>query len=202
MDYYLIGFFPKKRVTRSNWKSISDQNTDANFPAPYPVEQLCSVSNCIVDGLEVFEYQDISMNSFNQYGGFNQLNVAIDIIAKDGADAFDLYGFALPEFIFQDGLLQPEELGCVEPDDLGEDCPNLVKLGYDVVEIATCSFMCSPLTCNSEAWRNQNLVNQYCLIEHEADAIKLATEFSITKPEPGPYIIVEIWKYAGPKAAA
>ena len=198
MDYFLVGFFPKKRVTRSNWKSLNERNTDDNFPCPQPVEQLCSVSDCIVDGIEVFDYQEISMASFNQYGGFNHLRTALEIMAKDGGSEFDLYGYALPECIFRDGQVDPEEIGCVEPDDLDEDCPDFVKLGYDVVEIQHCSFMCSPLTCNWKAGMNKSILNQYCLVEHEEDAIKLATDFSITKPEPGPYIIVEIWKYIGP----
>lgn len=197
MDYFLVGFFPKKRVTRSNWRTLHENDTSQEFPAPLPVEQLCSVSNCMVSGLEVFAYQEISMASFNQYGGFNQIKTALDIIAKDGGNECDLYAYAIPEIVFQDGQPQPQDIGCVDPDPFPEDPAHFTKLGYDVVEINHCSFLCSPLTCNGQAYTNQNLLNKYCLIEKEEDAITLATMFSIQKPEPGPYIIVEIWKYVG-----
>jgi hypothetical protein len=196
MEYFLIGFFPKKRVTRSNWQTLHE-DVNRRFPAPVPVEQLCSVSNCIVKGIKVFDYQEISMASFNQYGGFNQIKTSLEISAKDGNSEFDIYAYALPEFIFQDGQLQPHEIGCVDPDEIPEDSQDFSKIGYDVVEINYCSFHCSPLTCNWQANRYEDMLNEYCLVENEADAITVAISFSIDKPEPGPYIIVEIWKYVG-----
>jgi hypothetical protein len=201
MEYFLVGYFPKKRVVRANWKTLIEDNVNHEFPAPVPVEQLCSVSNCIVSGLDAFDYQEISMASFNQYGGFNHIKTAFEVMAKNGSSDFDLYAYAVPEFIFQDGQSQRHEIGCVEPDVLPEDCADFSKIGYDVVEINHCSFHCSPLTCNWQAHLNKDMLNQYCLIENEADAVILATSFSIHKPEPGPYIIVEIWKYAGPQTS-
>ncbi len=197
MDFYLIGFFPKRRVTRANWESSRDGEPQHPFPEPQPVQQICSVSNCMVKRLSIFDYQELSQKSFNQYGGFNQLATAIDLCAKILDDEFDIYAYAIPEFHFQDGVAHEEEIGCVDPDEIPENSPDFLMLGYDVVEVRGCSFFCSPLTCNGQAGLNVNILNQYCLVEQESDAIKLATEFSIDKPEPGPYTIVEIWKYLG-----
>ena len=72
MDFYLIGFFPKRRVTRFDWDSSQDGKPQDPFPEPQPIQQLCSVSNCMVKGLLIFDYQELSIKSFNQYGGFNQ----------------------------------------------------------------------------------------------------------------------------------
>ncbi len=197
MDFYLIGFFPKRRVTRFNWNSLQGDNPKNSFPEPQPVQQICSVSNCMVKGLSIFDYQDLSMKSFNQYGGFNQLATAIDLCAKTLDHEFDIYAYAIPEFHFQDGEEQEKEIGCVDPDEIPENSSDFVKLGYDIVELRDCSFFCSPLTCNGQACLNIDILNQYCLVELVTDAIRLATEFSIDKPEPGPYTIVEIWKYLG-----
>jgi hypothetical protein len=73
MDFYLIGFFPKRRVTRANWNSLQGYNPKNSFPEPQPIQQICSVSNCRVKRLSIFDYQELSLKSFNQYGGFNQL---------------------------------------------------------------------------------------------------------------------------------
>lgn len=82
MNFFLIGYFPKQRVTRGNWHAL--RKDDAIFSAaPSPVEQLCSVSNCIVKALVGFDYPDISMNSFNQYGGFNQIETALGLMSKE-----------------------------------------------------------------------------------------------------------------------
>jgi hypothetical protein len=197
MNFYLIGYFPKRRVTRDTWESIQMGQSDYAFPAPDLVEQICSVSNCIVKGLVGFDYPDISMNSFNQYGGFNQLKAALEVMAKEHTDEFELYAYGISDVLYDDGQSQPLEIGCVEPDEIDDDSPAFQKLGYDVVEMRYCSFGCSPLSCNGQASMNQAVLNRYCLVEQQVDAIKLACDFSVTKPEPGPYCIVEVWKYVG-----
>lgn len=195
MNFFLIGFFPKQRATRSNWQSLHKEETDYYFPAPSTVEQLCSVSNCIVKALVGFDYPDISMSSFNQYGGFNLIQTALGVMAKQHAADFDLFAYRIPEVLYEDGQSQPNEIGCVEPEEVEEDSLTFQKLGYDVVEMRYCSFGCSPLSCNGQAGNYKDILNPYCLVEHEADSITLATKFSIDKPEPGPYCIVEVWKH-------
>ncbi len=198
MNFYLIGYFPKRRVTRDTWQSVQSGQSDYAFPAPDLLEQLCSVSNCIVKGLDGFDYPEITLNSFNQYGGFNQLNAALEVMAKVQPDAFELFAYGISDVLYDDGQSQPLEIGCVEPDEINDDSQAFKKLGYDVVEMRYCSFGCSPLSCNGQAGMNLDVLNQYCLVELQDDAIKMASDFSVTKPEPGPYCIVEVWKYSGP----
>jgi len=198
MDFFLIGFFPKLRVTRANWKLQDDRPND--FPAGDYVVQLCSVSNCIVKGLRGFDYPQLTKDSFNQYGGFNHLETALAVIEQQKTEAeFDIFAYALPEQIYEDGQLQVAEIGCVEPDEIADDSTEFEKLGFDVVQMEYCSFGCSPLSCNGQAGLNLDLLNEFGLIKSELGAVKLATEFSISKPEPGPYIIVEVWRYVPPQ---
>ena len=66
-------------------------------------------------------------------------------------------------------------------------------LGYDAVELTDGQCLgCSPLSCNGEA--AQHPVNRYCLVATEQEGIALARRFSISKPEPGPYSVVEVWR--------
>ena len=163
MNFFLIGYFPKQRVTRGNWHAL--RKDDAIFSAaPSPVEQLCSVSNCIVKALVGFDYPDISMNSFNQYGGFNQIETALGLMSKEHTAEFDLYAYGIPEILYEDGQSQPNEIGCVEPNELDQDGLAFQKLGYDVVEMRYCSFGCSPLSCNGQAGIYNDILNQYCLV--------------------------------------
>ncbi len=56
------------------------------------------------------------------------------------------------------------------------------------------SFECSGLSCNHGA-ENES-VNEYCLVETESEAIRLAKKFSDDSNdyEPGPYYVVEVWR--------
>jgi hypothetical protein len=37
-------------------------------------------------------------------------------------------------------------------------------------------------------------MNRYCLVSKERAALELACRFSIDKPEPGPYCVVDVWR--------
>lgn len=194
MDFYLVGFFPKFRVTRENWDR--QPNASGVFPASSSISQIASVSNCIVKGLAGFDYPQYTKDSFNQYGGFNQLDAALAAIQLHGTELeFDLFAYAIPEQIYDDGQLQEAEIGCVEIDEVSDFEKQFEKLGFDVVEMQNCSFGCSPLTCNGQSGLHLELLNEFNLIQSEFDADKLAKEFSISKPEPGPYVVVEVWRY-------
>ena len=195
MHFYHIGYFPKRLVTRTLWPSIRPDHETYAFPAPAHVQQICAVSSCIVDEIESFDYKEISENNFNQYGGFNSPEDARAVMARNATHPYELYAYALPETIYQDGIAVPYEIGCIEPEAWESEEPKYKKMGYDIVEVQHCSFLCSPLSCNHQAFRNPNLINQNGLAELESDAIWLAEKFSIEKPEPGPYIIVELRRY-------
>ncbi len=69
-----------------------------------------------------------------------------------------------------------------------------VRLGYDVVErnpaIGILGFGCSPLSCNGMA---ENIpVNEFCLLDDLGSAFAVAQRFEIEKPEPGPYVVIEV----------
>lgn len=77
------------------------------------------------------------------------------------------------------------------------------RLGYDITE---CSLDrawqvdtwsgCSPLSfgCNGIASAMGTVVNDHCLVDDVGAAYDLATLFGIQRPEPGPYLIVEVWR--------
>ncbi len=190
MEYYLIGYFPKQRVTRENWQT---RHPEVDFPAPASVLRICSVSYCIVHGPTSFDYPDISQNCFNQYGGFNRLADAEHAMSASGANELELYAYAIPECIFMDGQPLGVELGCVDPEAFDDHQQEFELLGYDVVEIQTCNLGHSPLSCNGQATRYESLINACCLVGREEDAQELARSFSIDKPEPGDYCVVQVW---------
>ena len=43
----------------------------------------------------------------------------------------------------------------------------------------------------------KSAVNRYCFVATESEATDLARNFSVTKPEPGPYCVVEVWRDSG-----
>ena len=185
MEYFLVGFFPKHRWTRENFPD--------SFPAPKFVQQICSASNCIVKGPSCFDYPAISEVSFNQYGGFNRLEDAKSVIPSGHREEYDIFAYWIPEMIYEDGQTKPAEIGCVEPDEIPPENDDFEVIGFDVIEMAYCSIGHSPLTCNGQAGLYESMLNKYCLVQKEADAIKLAEKFSIEKPEPGNYTVVEVW---------
>jgi hypothetical protein len=67
-----------------------------------------------------------------------------------------------------------------------------VRIGYDIVERnpARLGFGCSPLSCNSMA--ENILVNDFCLLDDLESALSTAQRFEIARPEPGPYIVIEV----------
>lgn len=70
-------------------------------------------------------------------------------------------------------------------------------LGYDVVEMHSkyCDGLgCSPLSCNSRFQEYTEECNEYCLIKDKDVAYKLAVECGVEQPEPGPYVITQVWR--------
>ena len=67
------------------------------------------------------------------------------------------------------------------------------RLGYDVVnrDYAS-SFECSPLSCNTMA--AEVMVNEFCLFEDYDAALAFAERCGREQPEPGEYVVVEVWR--------
>lgn len=186
MSWLLVGYFPKRRVTRSAWSSPTNEYRDSAFPAPPPVEQICSVSRCIVGDPDYGPEEAPS----NEYGGYDSPEAAQRAIAADKEGVFDVLAYRLLPQLFRDGNVESLD---ISPPDV-ESLPSEFEcLGYDAVEFTDgWGWGCSPLSCNGQT--DAAAVNRFCLVATEAEGIELARRFSITKPEPGPYAVVEVWR--------
>ncbi len=187
----LIGYFPKRSIKRSSWVSPWPDHPHVEFPAPQPVEEICSVSDCIA------EARDSRMDDvpFNPFGGYHSPSSAWQAVGQDSRRDFDLFAYRLAQVLFRDGREETIELPPLEVEPL----PNYFeRLGYDAAELGVGpSFGCSPLSCNGQASEERALVTRYCLVANEQEGLELARAFSLSKPEPGPYCVVEVWRDAG-----
>lgn len=194
MVWTLVGYFPKRRVTRSRWVSPYPDHPEAGFPAPAPVEEICSVSNCIAAG------PDLPSDNWpcNAFGGFDDPTQAWLAIAADLRRDFDMFAYRLVPMLFRDGQAEPLEIAPLDVEPLPD---TFERLGYDAVELTQGRFWgCSPLSCNGQAGEAGASVNRHCLIASESEVLDLARSFSVSKPEPGPYCVVEVWRDASPAA--
>jgi hypothetical protein len=124
----------------------------------------------------------------------------------DGAPA-EVYAYrAFPLLFDANGETRPltaaELLGSEVPPPKVPDLARFTRLGYDVTECANGASPwagCSPLSpyCNGLYWGVSALINRHCLVEDLATAGDLAVAFGVSQPEPGPYLIVEVWRAAG-----
>ena len=190
MTWTMVGYFPKRRATRSDWVSPYKDHPDALFPCPAPVEEICSVSDCIAQGPEGWRAQ----GKHNFYDLYDNAELAWSIVPAEDRAAFDLFAYRLLLVQFEDGREEPLETWwelAIEP--LSR---SFVRLGWDAVEGGHHqSFGCSPLSCNVGCDIVNILpVNRYCLMDTEHEGIELARSFSISQPEPGPYCVVEVWR--------
>jgi hypothetical protein len=123
--------------------------------------------------------------------------------SEDGQSA-EVYAYrAFPLLFDSSGAVQPlsaEDLlgpGARPPE--MPDLTRFTRLGYDVTEYLNGPHGwtgCSPLSpyCNGVYLEVSTLINRYCLVEDLAAAFDLAVEFGVRQPEPGPYLIVEVWR--------
>lgn len=66
-------------------------------------------------------------------------------------------------------------------------------IGYDVVSRdLSCTFACSPLSCNGLAQAVS--VNTDCLLDTLDRAIEFAERCESEQPEPGSYYVIEVWR--------
>jgi hypothetical protein len=192
MTWTLVGYFPKRRLTRSRWVSPYPDHPDVGFPAFKPVEEICSVSDCIAQGPTGWRDQ----GKHNYYDMYNNAQLAWSVVPVEARADFELFAYRLYLVEFEDGREEPME----EWWELTvESMPgSFVRLGWDAVVGGNHrGFGCSPMSCNagSDIVEIANK-NRYCLVSTEAEGIALARHFSICQPEPGPYCVVEVWRQA------
>jgi hypothetical protein len=187
MTWSLVGYIAKRRATRAAWASPWPDYPDAGFPCPPPVEEICSVSNCIARGTN-------NPASNDPLGLYPDAGRAWAIVRAEARADFALYAYRMWPVQFEGGQEEAIDLWwepAVQP--MPE---TFVRLGWDAVVGGNGhSFGCSPLSCNSGAdiVRCPEL-NCYCLVGDERAAMGLARSFSVTQPEPGPYCVVEVWR--------
>jgi hypothetical protein len=184
LRWTLLGYFPKRLATRSGWVSPYPEHPEATFPAPEPIDEICSVSPCISRGLE--SISDPALQ--NLYGGFRDAGSAWNEVPYERRSQFRLFAYRIGNILFVDGQQEPLELIPLDVEPLPR---SFERLGYDAVMFEFCSLGCSPLSCNGQTYLAS--VNTYCLVNTDEEAICLARQFSINKPEPGPYAVVEVW---------
>jgi hypothetical protein len=193
MTWKLVGYFPKQRTTRSTWALRHPDLPFAYFCCPAAVEELCSVSDCIARGPDGWRDQ----GKHNFYDLYDTRELAWSVVPVGARADFELFAYRLHLVQFEDGQAEPIEVW----DDLEvEPLPHsFVRLGWDAVVGGNHhSFGCSPLSCNGMAGGvGIPPVNHYFLVATEQGAIDLARSFSVSKPEPGPYCAVEVWRDAG-----
>jgi len=187
MIWVPVGYLAKRRATRAGWVSPRPEYPAAAFPCSDPVEEICSVSNCIAEGTN-----DPASN--DPLGLYADVGRAWAVVPAEAQADFAIYAYRLWPVQFEDGREEPIDLWwepTVEP-----MADTFVRLGWDAVVGGNGhSFGCSPLSCNSGADIVRcPEINRYCLVADERAAMALVRSFSITKPEPGPYCVVEVWR--------
>jgi hypothetical protein len=184
-----IGYLAKRIVKRGREGS---HDTAGGFPVGPPVDEICSVSRCIANEPEGWR-DGPEQNAFCVY---DSPDLAWSVVPAESRKDFDLFAYHLYPVQYEDG--REENLEALEWWDLAVEpmSPSFVRLGWDVVVGGShSSFGCSPLSCNGQAGlAGIPAVNRYCLLSSEQEGLVLAREFSISKPEPGPYCVVEVWR--------
>jgi hypothetical protein len=123
---------------------------------------------------------------------------AAELFIHGRASDFRLLALGVIPIVFEDGHRRPMKFPAdVAPPRLELPRSSWRQRGYDVVQIGDDGaggywFACSPLSCNYEAERTP--VNPCCLLDSLDDALRVATRFSIDKPEPGAYAAFEVWE--------
>lgn len=174
MDAILVGYFPKRTALRPPW-------VHANH-----VVEIASVSECISAGPEDW----INRWQHNVHWLYDSPAQAV-ALTGDHPEAYDIYAYKLYPLIIEYGRTRPFEIVPTETAALSGD---FQLLGYDAVSRSLgTTFECSPLSCNDAAHDFE--VNRHCLFESYDAALDGATKFSTGSYEPGPYWIVEVYRY-------
>jgi hypothetical protein len=171
----LAGYMPKRTMRGEEWMR------------EVPFKEVCSVSNCMSKEPEGW----IDSWIHNELWCFDTPKLAKSMVVPEELPQYDLYAFKLFPVLFKDGHAEWMKLPTVEADPLGEmfEC-----LGHDAQSSGkNVVGGCSPLSCNY-MWQHA-VVNTYCLVDDRQAAMDLARRFSIEKPEPGDYIVFEVWRH-------
>ena len=202
MNWTLVGYFPKHRTTRSGFVSPYPDYPNAAFPAPLPVEEICSVSECISHGPKDW----IQHWTHNDMWLYSTQVAAWAVVSEAERSQFELHAYRILHVLFEDGERRSFELPQLQVSMAGTSEPveplstEFAPLGFDAVSLdspgfGTFQFGHSPLSCNGMAEVIET--NEHCLLANLAMAQAIALRFSIERPEPGPYVVVEVLRGLG-----
>ena len=183
----LIGYFPKRKVRADG---LLPGAPSPSLPGAPVVEELCSVSDCVAPGPDGWRERQIH----NVHELFDTRKLAWSVVPRRERPEFEMFAYRLYPVQFIDGRRK----AWVPIWDLAvEPLPrSFVRLGWDAVVGGDGHGLgCSPLSCNYQAGLpGIPAVNRHCLMPSERQGLQLARLFSKTKPEPGPYCVVEVWR--------
>lgn len=175
MDLILIGYFPRIVVTNPDWLK--------DVPV---IEDICSVSHCISGPPPHW----IDKWKHNELWAYDTPELAWSVVPRQDRGRYTLFAYRmLPRLFDEDG-----ETEFAIPKLATTPLPEaFTRIGYDAVSRPYgAGFECSPLSCNYVA--RDYPVNRHCLVDHLDTAISMARAFGIGKCEPGPYLVIEVWK--------
>jgi hypothetical protein len=169
------GYFPKIVTYRPE------------YPHTPPVSHVLSVSHHISLAPDGW----IGRWCHNELGFFNRLADAQDLMSRDGAGRYRLFGYRILPTVF----IGDDARSWMTPPDVRPE-PGLTRFishGFDVVSrwsADTLGFDCSPLSCNGLAAEMETTAG--CLFPTLETAIDGARQFARQQPEPGDYYVLEV----------
>jgi len=150
------------------------------------VRQIASVSECLSKRPSGW----VKRWDFNRATCWNTESAARACVPDDLEPEFKLFAYRIVPLVPLENLF-PTDLPALpqEPEFLPYD-----RIGYDVVErsaaMGMLGFGCSPLSCNGMA--ESIPVNEFCLLDDLKSALSTERRFDTEKPEPGPYVVIEV----------
>jgi hypothetical protein len=171
-------------------------------------EEICSVSRCIASYPDAWDDDPLEPPSFNRAHCLATADDARNRIFEWQRAESRIYALRMFPAVFARESRAPLILSAADLyaqyADLPElpDEPDLTafeRLGFDATMFGSFDgsfwgWSCSPLSCNFMF--QEHPVNRYCLIDDLAAAVKAAQDFAQSEPEPGPYVIVEVFREA------
>jgi hypothetical protein len=173
MEPKLVGYFPKQRT------SVPD-----GYDLP-GAEEIASVSECMASGPEGW----VDLWKHNDAFLYNSPEQAWAVVPIDDVANYHMHAYKFASRVYGRDHAEPIEIQ-VTPIEIPQ---SFVRLGYDVVSRDySATFECSPLSCNAMA--REVPVNEFCLFEDLASAVQFAERCAVEQPEPGSYLVVEVWR--------